>query len=81
MSGIKVFSGPDYSYCRAAKKLLERHGLNYREHDVSDGAVLAAFRERLPRVRAIPQIFVDGDHVGGLEDLQLWLERTGKKSR
>ena len=30
------------------------------------------FRMRLPRVRSLPQIFVDGEHVGGYEDLCRW---------
>ncbi len=73
MSDIEVFTGPGCAFCESAKALLRERGLAFRERDVGDPAVLAEFRERLPRVRAIPQIFIDGEHVGGLEDLQLRL--------
>ncbi len=39
----------------------------------SSGIRLAEFRERLPRVKAIPQVFIDGEHIGGFEDLRLRL--------
>jgi glutaredoxin 3 len=33
--------------------------------------------QRLPRARSIPQVFIDGQHVGGYEDLEL-LDSYGK---
>ena len=71
---IEMFTGPGCSYCEAAKSLLLRRQLAFTERDVSDPAVLVEFRERLPRVRSIPQIFIDGEHIGGYEDLELKLE-------
>ena len=38
--------------------------------DVRDPGVLKEMRERLPRARTIPQIFIDGEHVGGYDDLK-----------
>lgn len=73
VSDIEVFTGPGCQFCESAKALLRERKLAFRERDVSDPAVLAEFRERLPRERAIPQIFIDGEHVGGLEDLKLKL--------
>lgn len=73
MRDIEIFTGPGCSHCRAAKALLKTHKLTFTERDVSDSAVLAEFRERLPRSRSLPQIFVDGEHIGGLEDLRLKL--------
>lgn len=73
MADIEIFTGPGCGFCEAAKALLRERKRAFRERDVSDPAVLAEFQARLPRVRAIPQIFADGEHVGGLEDLQLWL--------
>ena len=73
MAEIEIFTGPGCGYCDAAKALLERHRLAFTERNVSDPAVQAEFRERLPRVRSIPQIFIDGEHIGGYEDLALRL--------
>ena len=71
---IELFTGPGCSYCESAKALLRHHALTFTERDVSVPAVLAEFRERLPRVRSIPQIFIDGEHIGGYEDLELKLK-------
>ena len=74
MKDIEIFTGPDCTYCESAKALLKRHNLAYTERDVSQPEVLAEFQQRLPRVRSIPQIFIDGDHIGSYEDLALKLE-------
>lgn len=73
---IEVFTGPGCVECAAAKQLLEQHGLVFVELDVSQAEHRAAFAERLPRVRSIPQLFVDGDHLGGLADLRRALSRA-----
>lgn len=68
---IEVFSGPSCSQCEAAKRLLAQRGLDYIEIDVSTPSGMAQFRERLPRMKAVPQVFVDGEHIGALEDLRV----------
>lgn len=76
MTRIEIYTGPGCAHCETAKALLRDRGHAYEEHDVSDPAVMATLRERLPRVRALPQIFADGDHIGNDQDLRLWLERA-----
>ena len=66
---IEMFSGPGCAYCEASKQLLGAEGLPFIEYDVSLPEHLAEFTKRLPRVRSIPQIFVDGEHIGSYEDL------------
>lgn len=73
MQNIEIFTGPGCVHCEQARVLLRQHGLDYDEHDVSSTGVLAAFRERMPRLKALPQIFIDGRHIGGLEDLRIRL--------
>ena len=70
---IEMFTGPQCSYCARAKALLEDKGLAFTERDISDPEVMAEFRERLPRQKSIPQVFVDDAHIGGFEDLRLRL--------
>ena len=76
MAKIEVFSAPDCDFCRLAKELLKSKGLAHHELDITaDPAHLEEVRRRLPRSKAIPQIFIDGDHIGGYEDLCLLDER------
>lgn len=74
MQNIEVFSGAKCVWCQAAKRLLNKRGLAYTELDVSDPKILSDFRNRLPGVRAIPQIFIDGAHIGGFDELREYLD-------
>lgn len=73
MKDIEIYTGPGCSHCEQAKALMKQHQLSYNERDVGDPRVMNEFRERLPRARALPQIFADGEHLGSLEDLQIRL--------
>ena len=68
---VEIFTGPNCAYCVAAKKLLEERGQAYVEKDITAEGIMAEFRTRLPRQKSLPQIFIDGEHIGGHEDLRL----------
>ncbi len=68
---IEIFTGPNCAYCVAAKKLMDGRGQEYVEKDITDEDILAEFRNRLPRQNSLPQLFVDGEHIGSYEDLRL----------
>lgn len=70
MPDIEVFSGPNCSYCEAAKKILVANTLPFTELRIDDPEHLLELQRRLPRTTAIPQIFVDGEHIGSTEDLE-----------
>ncbi len=75
---MEIFSTPQCGYCDAAKKLLDEKGLAYTNLDVmADPAVLEDFKRRLLRSKAVPQIFIDGEHIGGYEDLRL-MDQAGR---
>lgn len=68
--GVEIFTGQNCSYCQRAKAVLDRRNLKYREVDVSVGDGRDEMQRRLPGARSIPQIFIDGEHIGGCEDLE-----------
>jgi len=74
MKDIEIFTGPGCAHCEQAKALLRQHELDYSERDISVAGVIDEFRQRLPRAKALPQIFADGEHIGSLEDLQILLK-------
>jgi glutaredoxin 3 len=75
MKNIEIFTWPGCAHCETAKAPLTKHGLAFKDHDISDVSVMDEFRLRLPRECSIPQIFVDGEHLGNDEDLRLKLEK------
>ncbi|HEY4136282.1 MAG TPA: glutaredoxin 3 [Alphaproteobacteria bacterium] len=78
MAKIEIYTTPLCGYCARAKSLLDRKGATYEETDltVTPGA-RDKMIERAGGLRTVPQIFIDGQHIGGSDDLQA-LERAGK---
>lgn len=78
MAEIEIYSTAACGYCTAAKNLLKSKGLTWRELRIDiDPRARAAMLERVPTARTVPQIFVNGTHVGGFEQLAA-AERSGK---
>lgn len=78
MVQVEIYTTPTCPYCQAAKALLTRKGVAYVETDVSrDPALRDAMTQRAGGRRSVPQIFIDGRHVGGSDDLHA-LDRDGK---
>ena len=70
MPDIEVFSTRICPYCVRAKKLFDRKGVAYREIDVSDDEDLRnGMIQRAGGKRTVPQIFINGQHIGGCDDL------------
>jgi glutaredoxin 3 len=70
MPTVEIYTTPTCPYCAAAKRLLTRKGTTYTEIDVSrDPAIRTAMTKRAGGRRTVPQIFIDGKHIGGSDDL------------
>ena len=78
MKTITVYSGPLCNFCEAAKRLLLRNNLEFKEIDIStkDGLRDEMINKSNGR-RTIPQIFFDEQHVGGYQELRA-LEKENK---
>ena len=78
MKNITVYSGPMCAFCDAAKRLLLRNNLEYKEIDISTGPDLRdEMIKKANGKRTIPQIFFDENHIGGYQELRE-LEKSGK---
>lgn len=77
MAKVEIYTTPFCGYCARAKGLLDKKGAAYDEMDVmEDTARRAEMRERSRR-STVPQIFINGQHIGGSDELAA-LERAGK---
>lgn len=75
---IEIYTRPGCGYCSAAKSLLARKNAAFTEFDVStDPSLRGQMIERARGGATFPQIFIDGAHVGGCDDLYA-LDRAGK---
>jgi glutaredoxin 3 len=78
MARIEIYTTPFCPYCLAAKSLLKRKGSDFTEIDVSgDPQLRKAMTERAGGRRTVPQIFIDGRHIGGCEDLYALDAKSG----
>lgn len=72
---ITIYTKSNCPNCVTAKQLLKSKGLEYDERNVEYNPAL---RDDLPAdARQMPQIFIDGQRVGGLAGLQAALKQVG----
>ena len=78
MARVEIYPRMFCGYCSSAKRLLDGKGVAYEEYDLSlGGAKRAEMIERANGRSTFPQIFIDGVHVGGCDDLHA-LDASGK---
>ncbi len=78
MAKVELYTTMFCPYCARARSLLARKGVDYSEFDVM--ADTAKFDEMLARSggrQTVPQIFIDGKHIGGSDELAA-LDLAGK---
>jgi glutaredoxin 3 len=77
MARVEIYTKFMCPYCARAKKLLDDKGAQYEETEISGGGPKR--EEMIQRAggrTTVPQIFIDGRHIGGSDDLAE-LERSG----
>ena len=78
MADIVIYTKPGCGYCHAAKAQLDGKGADYIEIVASsDPAKKQEMIQRSGGRMTFPQIFIDGKHVGGSDDLHA-LDRRGE---
>lgn len=74
---IVVYTKSNCPNCVSAKALLKSKNLEFKEICLDDEAERVAFTVVFPDARQMPQIFIDGQRVGGLAGLQAALKQVG----
>ncbi|WP_134725320.1 glutaredoxin 3 [Paracoccus luteus] len=75
---VEVYATQSCPYCHTARGLLARKGVEYELIDVGrDPSRRAEMTQRAMGRRTVPQIFIDGQPVGGSDDIHA-LDRAGK---
>ena len=78
MKNVTVYMGPMCGYCDAAKRLLTKKNIPYKEINVAlDESKLEEMLKKANGKRTIPQIFIEDYHVGGYVELRA-LENKGE---
>ena len=81
MKNVTVYMGPMCAFCDAAKRLLNRNNIPYKEINIAleEGKQDEMLKKSNGR-KTIPQIFFNEYHVGGYEELRD-LEKKGELNK
>lgn len=80
LPSIVIYTKSNCPYCERAKRLLKSKNYAFQEIDLThDPEKRLALVEKTGGQKTVPQIFIDGSHIGGCEDLER-LEEDGKFS-
>ena len=74
---VKIFTTPWCPYCIQAKRLLDRKGVAYENIDVSYDREMRAKLAQTTGRTSVPQIFINGQGIGGYDDMNA-LDRRGE---
>ena len=77
MKNVEMYTGPLCAFCDAAKRLLERNNIPFKEINITQEDKMNEMLSKSNGKKTIPQIFFDDHHVGGYEELRV-LEKEGK---
>ena len=69
MKEIIVYTTNLCGYCNAAKMWLQNYGLDFKEINLDEGNEREKFMDSYPHLRTSPQIFCEGENIGGFTDL------------
>jgi glutaredoxin 3 len=82
----EIYTKNDCPYCVKSKALLAEKNISYNEYIISAGfnerkllpnqqyTTKAELLEKLPTAKTVPQIWLDGKHIGGYTDLVKYFE-------
>lgn len=68
-----IWSKPQCPYCEQAKALLTNRGYTVEEKKIGNGYTKEQLLESVPSARSVPQIYINGEYVGGYTELKMRL--------
>ena len=78
MAKVEIYTTMFCPYCARARALLQKKGASYIEYDIeAETALREEMIRRAGGRSTVPQIFIDGAHIGGSDELAA-LDRVGQ---
>lgn len=77
MANIEIYTKATCPYCHRAKALITRKGVPFQEIPIDGDVDLREEMIKRSGRTTVPQIFIDGKHVGGCDDLHALDARGG----
>ena len=72
---IIIYTWSTCPYCINAKRLLQENNMKYTEKEVVQNKKYLEEMKKKTGETSVPQIFINGKHIGGFTELQKYLKR------
>jgi glutaredoxin len=76
MTTAIIWSKQNCTFCDQAKMLMNNKGIAFEERKIGEGWTREQLLEAVPHARTVPQIFLDGELVGGFTELRTKLTES-----
>jgi len=81
MTRYIIYGRDNCDWCGRAKELADSYGLPYEYRNVSlddfaKDKLREFFQQHTELARTVPQVFIDGEHIGGYNEFAEYIENT-----
>ncbi|MFC1740950.1 glutaredoxin domain-containing protein [Nanoarchaeota archaeon] len=73
----KIYTKVGCPYCTRAKQMLADKDVEFEEIVLSDAAEFEKLKQETNHM-TVPQVFIDGEFIGGSDDLEDWFNKKEK---
>jgi len=77
---IEIFGKPQCPFCDKAKLLCQTHRYKFKYRQLGEDFTREELFEQFPNARTFPQIRINGDPIGGYDELEKWHAKRGNAS-
>ena len=76
---IEIFGAPNCTYCKQAQLFCVARDIPFTYTDImKEEGTLGELLTRIGNFKTVPQIFIDGEHVGGFDGMKEAIDGDGE---
>jgi glutaredoxin-like protein len=72
---ITMFSKPGCPHCARARKMLTEKGYRFEDIELGSHGISFSSLKAVTGQGTTPQVYIDGQHIGGADELEAWLAK------
>tara|TARA_B100000686_G_C16461240_1_gene797205 strand:+ start:599 stop:835 length:237 start_codon:yes stop_codon:yes gene_type:complete len=75
---VEIYTKDNCVWCTRAKNLMNDFNISYLEHDLSNEDERKEFYKEVgENVSTVPQVYINGNRIGGYKELSKWVDLNG----
>ena len=74
---VEIYTQAGCQYCETAKKVVTRREWPLDVKSIDEETNMTELKDRLGHApRSVPQIFINGEHIGGYQKMVEWISKN-----